>query len=597
MKFCPQCSTFGPDDATYCSLDGAELKPIVDPYLGRTIAARYRLVKRLGSGGMSSVYLAHHVMIERMSALKILREDLSRHPTHRERFLREARAVNRINHPNIVEISDFGESDGLAYLVMEFIDGPSLHQEINRGILPWPRAVRVGLQVAAALARAHQMGVVHRDLKPENILLGKRPRDALAYAALPRPGAEPEDHVKLTDFGIAKLMDEPALTLGEQLFGTPGYIAPESLLGGKADPRSDLYALGVILYEMTTGALPYEGQGAELLTAPLHGEPIPPSRRVPGFLPELEKLILHLLARSPDDRPADAFAVYDALVYVLRVVDDAAPVVSVTTSAARISFAGQRVREDAHTLVEASLPSGTPPTTPASVSASTRPPRQTSDLTAAAAIGTVRWHEALAQLESTIAVAQRRQWRPDRIERAVELATMARAQVRSIERVSRTILAQQKQVDALEAEGRSFRADIGRALDQLVLDRSRERALAEAASHRLASLGDAPGEQAGRSYDAALWETAALKVTCGSSEVAADDISFQIEALQHRLLERNLAHERDVVEASGALEGALAAARHLTHELDRLLEQASSELGEHSASGSWRQAAGEPGPL
>ena len=170
------------------------------------------------------------------------------------------------------------------------------------------------------------------------------------------------------------------------------------------------------------------------------------------------------------------------------------------------------------------------------------------------------------------------------------------AEVRSIERVSRTILAQQKQVDALEAEGRSFRADIGRALDQLVLDRSRERALAEAASHRLASLGDAPGEQAGRSYDAALWETAALKVTCGSSEVAADDISFQIEALQHRLLERNLAHERDVVEASGALEGALAAARHLTHELDRLLEQASSELGEHSASGSWRQAAGEPGP-
>ena len=185
MKFCPQCSTFGPDDATYCSLDGAELKPIVDPYLGRTIAARYRLVKRLGSGGMSSVYLAHHVMIERISALKILREDLSRHPTHRERFLREARAVNRINHPNIVEISDFGESDGLAYLVMEFIDGPSLHQEITGGSLPWPRAVRVGLQVAAALARAHQMGVMHRNLKPENILLGKRPRDALAYAALP----------------------------------------------------------------------------------------------------------------------------------------------------------------------------------------------------------------------------------------------------------------------------------------------------------------------------------------------------------------------------------------------------------------------------
>src|ERR1700733_13505839 len=116
----------------FCPDDGTELKRTFDPYLGRTIAARYRLTKRLGSGGMSSVCPAQHVRIERVSAIKILRDDLSLNPTHRERFLREARAVNRINHPNIVEISDLGEADGAAYLVMEYVDGPSLHQEIGK---------------------------------------------------------------------------------------------------------------------------------------------------------------------------------------------------------------------------------------------------------------------------------------------------------------------------------------------------------------------------------------------------------------------------------------------------------------------------------
>jgi serine/threonine protein kinase len=298
VKFCPQCSAFYGNEANSCPEDGVELKRTHDPYLGRTIAARYRLVKRLGSGGMSTVYLAHHVMIERFSALKILREDLSRHATHRERFLREARAVNRINHPNIVEISDLGEADGVAYLVMEYVDGPSLHQEIlKNGAFPWQRAVRIALQVAGALARAHQMGVIHRDLKPENILLPRRPADtALSFLGT----MVPADHelVKLTDFGIAKIMDEPGLTMSEQLFGTPGYIAPEFLEGHESDPRSDLYSLGVILYEMTTGVLPYDDRGASLLTAPLRSPPIPPSQRIPAYFADLEDLVLHLLARA-----------------------------------------------------------------------------------------------------------------------------------------------------------------------------------------------------------------------------------------------------------------------------------------------------------
>src|SRR4051812_6129955 len=120
MKICSRCSELFPEDAAFCPSDGAELKRSTDPYLGRTLAARYRLIKRLGQGGMSVVYLARHVMIERMSAIKILRQDLGMSPTHRERFLREARAVNRINHGNIVEITDFGETEGLVYLVMEY---------------------------------------------------------------------------------------------------------------------------------------------------------------------------------------------------------------------------------------------------------------------------------------------------------------------------------------------------------------------------------------------------------------------------------------------------------------------------------------------
>ncbi len=564
MKFCPHCSEFFPDDATFCPDDGTELRRLQDPLLGKTIASRYRLVKRLGAGGMSSVYLAHHVMIERKSAIKILRDDLSRNPVHRERFLREARAVNRINHPNIVEISDLGEADGVAYLVMEYVDGPSLHQEIGKGRLPWQRAVKIALQVSAALARAHQMGVVHRDLKPENILLTTQ---SSIVGVPPAAGVDPDaDVVKLTDFGIAKIIDEPALTVGEQLFGTPGYIAPEYLAGATTDPRSDLYALGVILYEMTTGALPYDVRGAALLTAPLRGSPIPPTSRVPNYLPALETLILHLLARAPEKRPPDAFAVYDALIYILRSDNPTpTPAPAPAASIARISFVHQvGVSEDAKTMVEIALP------------ASARPARVTADLTAAAAAGTVKWHDAIAEIEKAVVVAQRKGAKPSVIERAMELATLARGDVRTLERVLRAVVVQQERGDALEEQGRGFRADIGRAIDQLVLDRSRERALCEAVSRRLVEMGeDTPPEV--RS-DAELWETAALDVESGSSAVMEEDLSFQIDALQSRLHDMNVALELDIVEASGALEGSLTAVRHLTHELERHLREAADVL-------------------
>ena len=309
MKICPRCSELQPDEAAFCPLDGAPLAKATDPLLGRTIAARYRVTRRLGAGGMANVYLARHVIIERLCAIKVLRQDLALNPASRERFLREARAVNRINHPNIVEITDYGEFEGMAYLVMEYVEGESLLAGLKRGALAWPRVAHLGAQVASALGRAHQMGVIHRDLKPENVILVGPPE---------RAGTR-EEVVKLTDFGIAKIVDAPRLTFNEQMFGTPGYIAPEYIEGAPADARADLYALGVVLYEMLTACLPYDARTqAEKLVKPLSSPPVPPRQRVAALPPELESLVLRLLARRPEDRPRDAFAVVDALNDVVR---------------------------------------------------------------------------------------------------------------------------------------------------------------------------------------------------------------------------------------------------------------------------------------
>jgi serine/threonine-protein kinase len=563
VKFCPHCSAFYPDESAFCPDDGAPLKAMQDPHLGRTIAGRYRLVKLLGTGGMSYVYLAHHVVIERLSALKILREDLAKNPAQQASFLREARAVNRINHPNIVEISDMGEADGVTYQVMEYVDGPSLFHELGKGIFGWERAIRVGLQVAAALGRAHQMGVIHRDLKPENILLARRPQDAVGHAAMPRQLVHATiDLVKLTDFGVAKILDEPSAAPVDRLAGTPGYIAPECLRGQAADPRADLYALGVVLYEMTTGALPFDDVGDALLKAPLHHAPVPPQARRADYPDALGALVMSLLAPEPAGRPATAFAVYEALVGLLRTEagETRGAVAGYVARAATEPHNGPSTLRD--------------PPSPAAPPVSTPTPAK--ELTAAAAVTAFRWHEALAELDASIATVQKNRATAETVERALELATVARAKVRALERASRLAITQQEWVDTLDAEGREFRAEIGRALDQLVLERSRERAEADAASARLEELDAAPDDQS----DVRLWETAALEVVTGSFDSLEEDLTFQIDALERRLTDRNLALEQQQVEANGALEGSLLAIRHLTHEFTDLLHEARSLVGE-----------------
>ena len=545
MKLCPRCSESFGDDAGFCPFDGTALPRPADPLIGRTLAARYRLIRPLGSGGMALVYLAKHVMIDRLSAIKVLRRDLAMSASHRERFLREARAVNRINHPNIVEITDLGESDGLVFLVMEYVEGESLLATLREGRLPWPRAARVAAQIAAALGRAHELGIIHRDLKPENVLLTRR-------------GGE--EFVKLTDFGIAKILDAPALTFNEQRFGTPGYIAPEYAEGAAADPRADLYALGIVLYEMLTGTMPFDARGVALLLAPLREAPRKPSARVDGIPAEVEELILRLIARHPDDRPRDAFAVVDALGDLLR-----------------------------------RLGGGTAPSPPSYAEASLSMPTVAVDQPVLSTRGEVapeivvlptseiaaRWHGILAELAMQVGAAGEQRGDCAGVRRARELSVQAADLVASLERAKSTVGEYQARVDRLETQGRNFRGTLGHAIDTLSRDRSRARSHLEAVTLRREGVDRDPtrtrADRVGR--EVLVWEDAALQAEEARARAVEDDLAVQVEALQRQLASRNEQLDGELSDATGKLEGALAALRRMTGDLIGTIEEAASEAG------------------
>jgi serine/threonine-protein kinase len=564
VKICPRCDDLFQDEASFCPKDGTALKKSTDRYLGRTIAARYRLTKKLGQGGMSSVYLAKHVIIDRVSAIKILHQNLSLNPAYRERFLREARAVNRINHKNIVEIIDVGESDGVAYLVMEYVQGEHLLATIQKGVLAWPRAVKIAIQISSALARAHQMNVIHRDLKPENIMLV--------------PEFE-EDGVKLMDFGIAKIVDMPSLTFSEQLFGTPGYIAPEYVEGLPIDARADIYSLGVLIYEMVTRALPYDARGqAELLLKPLTAAPIPPTTRTPNLPPDLDSLILKMLARKPEDRPHDAYAVHDALIDILRRYapqnQSSSPPPGVTGRISTQAPAAEPIqtgavdggREAMNTIVD--------PVSVALPLVGGMMPTQNVARVVTREMAT-RWASALSELENAIARARKR-GDEDEANRAAEHAALASGMIPRIERASRVSADQQANVDRLEAKGREFRANLGHAIDVLVRDRSRERAHLDALRTRHETMELGPPSNA--NLDARAWEKAAVTEEESKANRVVDDLGFQIETLQKELDSRNEELERDLVVASGMLEGSLSAMRSLQSELVRTIDDGIAQV-------------------
>ncbi len=268
-----------------------------DSLLGSVLAGRYRIKRMVGEGGMGKVYEAEHIVLEKRVALKVLNPEYATKQDLRDRFLQEARAASRINHEHIVDITDFGTTDaGTVFFAMEFLDGHDLGTVLARdGALPWPRARDIAVQVARALAAAHSKGIIHRDLKPENIFL------------VEREGRK--DFVKVVDFGIAKLigLDESQrkLTKTGVIFGTPDYMSPEQATGRPLDQRADVYALGVILYEMVAGRVPFDAPSfMAILTKHMFEDPLPPSLAAPELDIDaaVDALILKALEKEPDKR-------------------------------------------------------------------------------------------------------------------------------------------------------------------------------------------------------------------------------------------------------------------------------------------------------
>jgi serine/threonine-protein kinase len=264
------------------------------PMTGAILADRYRVGRLIGEGGMGYVYEAVHLAIEKRFAIKVLAEEMCSHPSHVERFLREARTTSKLDHENIVDISDCGPTGtGSVFFVMEYLDGEDLGTLIDREApLSWERARHLILQLCDALTSAHAQGVVHRDIKPQNCFRTTRRRDP--------------DFLKVLDFGIAKLLGEEhasgrKLTRTGQIFGTPEYMSPEQIRGMPADPRMDVYAAGVIMYELLVGKTPFVGEAPlEVLAKHIH-DPVPAiagARVEAGLAAQIDAVIARALAKD-----------------------------------------------------------------------------------------------------------------------------------------------------------------------------------------------------------------------------------------------------------------------------------------------------------
>ncbi|WP_030810219.1 Stk1 family PASTA domain-containing Ser/Thr kinase [Streptomyces sp. NRRL F-2799] len=270
-----------------------------DPLLGQVLDGRYRVEARIAVGGMATVYRALDIRLDRVLALKVMHPALAADGAFVERFIREAKSVARLSHPNVVQVFDQGTDGGYVYLAMEYVAGCTLRDVLReRGALRPRAALDIVEPVLAALGAAHRAGFVHRDMKPENVLIGD------------------DGRVKVADFGLVRSVDTVTSTTGSVL-GTVSYLAPEQIEQGTADPRVDVYACGVVLYEMLTGAKPHSGDSpAQVIYKHLNDDVPPPSALAPGVAPELDGLVAAATARTPGLRPADAAAL---LGEVLRV--------------------------------------------------------------------------------------------------------------------------------------------------------------------------------------------------------------------------------------------------------------------------------------
>jgi serine/threonine-protein kinase len=294
---CPTCGQRS--DGLFCATDGTRLVDEPTSLVGSVLAERYRITRLIGEGGMGQVYEAEHVHIAKRFAIKLLKPDIVSQPATVARFRQEARSASSIGHENIVEIEDFATlPDGSVYLAMELLDGESLADRMHRGPVPLPEAAQIVGAVLRGLGAAHDKGIVHRDMKPENVFLAKK------------GGREVP---KILDFGIAKVTgpsEEGSLNLTRTgaIFGTPLYMSPEQAKGQPTDLRTDIYSVGVILYELVTGRAPFRADSSvQLLNQHITVPPEPPSTAAPErhVPPALEAVVLRALEKEPAQRFAD----------------------------------------------------------------------------------------------------------------------------------------------------------------------------------------------------------------------------------------------------------------------------------------------------
>lgn len=277
-----------------------------DPLVGQVLDGRYRVDARIAVGGMATVYRAVDTRLDRVLALKVMHPALAADVSFVERFIREAKSVARLSHPNVVGVFDQGADGQYVYLAMEYVAGCTLRDVLrDRGALRPRAALDILEPVLAALGAAHRAGFVHRDMKPENVLIGD------------------DGRVKVADFGLVRAVDTVTNTTGSVL-GTVSYLAPEQIESGTADPRVDVYACGVVLYEILTGAKPHSGDSpAQVLYQHLNEDVPPPSASVPGLPAELDALVASATARTPDLRPYDAVALLAQVRAARAVLTDA----------------------------------------------------------------------------------------------------------------------------------------------------------------------------------------------------------------------------------------------------------------------------------
>src|SRR6185312_4475188 len=320
MAVCSRCHKDWPDQYWVCPQDGTVLTaartatgqvittplgiPREEDLRAGTMIGEYRVEGKLGEGGMATVFSATHPLIGKKVAIKVISRRLCADQHAVERFIGEARTVNQIGHPNLVDIFAFGVlPDGRAYLVMEWLQGETLAERVARERMPVPRALDVLIQIVDALEAAHEKGVVHRDLKPQNIFVVERGE---------------KTSVKLLDFGIAKLADsDPSVpkTRSGVAMGTAGYMSPEQARGKNVDHRTDIYALGCVAYEMLLGRLPFVADTAiDILAMHLAAAPPGPRTLWASIPAGLEKILLQMLSKEPDGRPSlmQVRALFDA---------------------------------------------------------------------------------------------------------------------------------------------------------------------------------------------------------------------------------------------------------------------------------------------